>query len=184
MSRGTWAVWLLLTAGCGANVVFGEGGDGAAGGGGAADDGSFGAGPSSGGGGDAPTGIVTAEIVEAKLGADCMPEVGPDPIQGSVLVSYTNLGSTAGALELERAEVLFASQVEAWVFPIALSPTSSGVIAGGTSAQLEHTKVATDGDSSFVCSLCGLPGTVSITWRAGNGTQVTDQLELTLLCAL
>lgn len=178
---------LLLTLGslgCGANVVFGDpGDDGAGGNGGAADDGA-GASPATGGAGAAGgNGPVTARIESVKLGADCMPEVPPDPIFGSVLVSYENLGTTPGSLELVRADLLFASDVEAWVFPLTLSPTASGTIGPGAVLQVELSEGETPGDASFVCSLCGLPASLTVTWRSPVGTEVTDQADLVLECA-
>ncbi|NUP12514.1 MAG: hypothetical protein HOW73_41240 [Polyangiaceae bacterium] len=175
-----WTILLtVLLSGCGANVVFGEdpGDDGA--GGGSNDGGAGGDFPttSSANGGADPGGSLDARVVEVKFFADCMPEVGPDPISGSVFIEYRNDGTKPASLDIVSADIVFANPMEGWVFPISLSPTSSGAVGGGSTISLEHAKVATPGDSSFVCSLCGQSGTFSVDWSDGTSDSVDFQLS-------
>lgn len=126
---------------------------------------------------------IDAEIEVVKLGANCMPVVGPDPLQGSVFVSYENTGSVAGSLELTQASVVFANSMEAWLYTIELSPTSSGTIAAGGVASVEHSKVGVLGDSSFLCQLCGQTGTLELRFDDGFGNQQIEAQNFELGCA-
>ena len=126
---------------------------------------------------------IDPEIVDAKIGANCMPEVGPDPIGGSIVVRYTNQGDAAGSLEVASAQVVISNPMEGWVFPIDLSPTSSGTVPAGSSVDIEHAKIATAGDSSFICALCGLDASVTVRWLKGDGGEVSDAFSTPLGCA-
>lgn len=173
---------------CGGLVVFD--GEGAGGG---VDDGQGGAGSitatqssvtssnTQGTGAGAPS--IDAEIEVVKLGANCMPVVGPDPMQGSVLVRYENTGSVAGSLTLTQSSVVFANPMEAWLYTIELSPTTSGTLAAGEVASVEHSKVGVLGDSSFLCQLCGQTGTVELRFDDGSGNQQIEAQNFELGCA-
>lgn len=124
------------------------------------------------------------EVLEALLTGDCMPAVGPDPLRGSMLVRYRNNGARAGSLDALRADAIFANDVEGWVFPLALEPTSSGPVEPGAVVDLEHLKVETPGDSSFVCSFCGAEGVVVLHWIDAAGDEVVSDAPFTLACAL
>ncbi len=166
----------VLLAGCGGAVVFdetGAGDDGAPGDGGGPSTASSAAATAGGpisatatGGGSTSSGAgaprIEARIDEVGLGANCMPSVGPDPIAGTVIIEYENLGDAAGSATIERADLVFASASESWVFPIELEPKSSGTIGPGESLTVIHAKVATPGDASFVCQLCGLEGSIQV----------------------
>jgi hypothetical protein len=182
MTRLLPLVAALVVAGCGGMVVFEED-DGGAGG----DDGSVtttsasksssvssGSGPSS----------VLPNIIDVKLGVNCQPVVGPDPITGSVLISYDNTGSGPGSLDLVNAQIYVSTPREGWVFPIELSPSTSGVVQGGSSAQVDHQKVTTPGDSSFICSLCGFEATLVVNLEQDDGTDVADSAAFFIGCAL
>ncbi|MBL9025473.1 MAG: hypothetical protein JNL21_24975 [Myxococcales bacterium] len=175
----------LLLAGCGGLVVFER------------DDGEGGAGGSS---TTSTTSTTTAtssksstastgssaqidpEIIDVNLGANCMPKIGPDPILGSIVVRYTNQGNAAGSLVIADAQILIANPMEGWAFPLELSPTSSGTIAAGAVVDVEHAKVTTPGDASFICSLCGLDASVTVRWLKDGG-EVSDVFAVPLGCA-
>lgn len=125
---------------------------------------------------------IDPQIIDAKLGANCKPVVGPDPILGSIVVRYANQGSAAGSLEIADAQILIANPMEGWAFPLELSPTSSGTIAAGAVVDVEHAKVATPGDASFICSLCGLDASVTVRWLKDGG-EVSDVFATPLGCA-
>jgi hypothetical protein len=173
---------------CGGLVVFDP--DGAGGG---IDDGFGGAGSvtatqsssssstTQGTGAAAPS--IDAEIEAVKFGANCMPVIGPDPMQGSVYVRYENTGSVAGSLSLTQASVVFANAMEAWLYSIELSPTTSGTIPAGEGASVEHAKVGIAGDSSFLCQLCGQTGTVELRFDDGFGNQQIEAQNFELGCA-
>jgi len=82
-------------------------------------------------------------------------------------VVYENIGGSVGSLEMDYVQVVFAIPMEGWVFPIELSPTSSGPVGPGGKIEVTHAKIATDGDSSFVCNFCGLQGTLTVSWANG-----------------
>ena len=190
MMRASLALACLLASACGGLVVYEE--DGGAGGGSgvtgpgsvavatAAQGTSVVASSSTGGNG----GDMTATIVEAKLGANCMPVVGPDPIYGSVLVEYANqsFGSSISAT-VSQVNVSFVNANEGWVFPIALTPSGSGDVGPGGVVTLEHAKAATDGDSSFVCQLCGQEGTVTVDWTTSQGASLQSSRTFEFSCA-
>lgn len=126
---------------------------------------------------------IDAEIEAVKLGANCMPVIGPDPMQGSVLVRYENTGASAGSLTLTQASVVFANAMEAWLYSIELSPTTSGTIPAGEGASVEHAKVGALGDSSFLCQLCGQTGTVELRFDDGFGNEQIEAQNFELGCA-
>lgn len=174
---------------CGGLVVFDAEGQG----GGWGDDGQGGSGSvtatqssatstsTQGTGAGAPN--IDAEIETVKLGANCMPVVGPDPMQGSVYVRYENLGSTPGSLALTQASVVFANAMEAWLFAIELTPTASGTLVAGELASVEHLKVGVVGDSSFLCQLCGQTGSVELRFDDGLGNEQIEAQNFELGCA-
>lgn len=123
-------------------------------------------------------------ITGTGLYGNCKPEVGPDPIGGSVAVAYYNAGSASGSLDGLRGTLTFATQVEGWVFPLSFDPSSSPVLSPGDEVEVEHLKVATDGDSSFVCQLCSMPATLALTWVDDVGSEVTAFADFRLACAL
>jgi hypothetical protein len=106
-------------------------------------------------------------VTHVALGANCQPVVGDDPISGTLTVSYESKGTGPGSLELTSADLVFSNPMEGWVFPLALSPTSSGVVPAGQTVSVEHVEGDTLGDSSFVCSLCGLAGSLSLRFASG-----------------
>lgn len=173
---------------CGGLVVFDADGQG-----GGIDDGQGGAGSitatqssvtssnTQGTGAGAPS--IDAEIEAVKFGANCMPVVGPDPMQGGVTVRYENLGSAAGSLSLTQASVVFANSMEAWLYTIDLSPTTSGTILAGEGASIEHAKVGVLGDSSFLCQLCGQTGTVELRFDDGFGNEQIEAQNFELGCS-
>ncbi len=128
-------------------------------------------------------GDIVATIESAKLGADCMPVVGLDPLYGAVLVRYDNAASAPQGLTLTQAQVIFTSSVEGWVFPIQLSPTASGDVPGHGSATVEHQKVATVGDASSICQLCGMTGTVALDFVDASGSPVQASAPFDFGCA-
>jgi hypothetical protein len=196
------AVLLLSALACGGTVVFEEdeghdgqgGGEGAAGPTTATQAGqavSVGPGPTSAfavgvsvGQGGAPGTDIQPSIAAVELHGNCMPEVGPDPVGGTVLVDYRNVGGQPGSLDGLRATMTFATEVEGWVFPLQLDPTTSGVVDAGETMGVQHVKVATEGDSSFICQLCSMPGTITMSWVDAAGGEVTAYADFQLACAL
>lgn len=169
--------------GCGGIVNFAKD-DG--GGGGSGDEGGSpptGAGPGT-GGGSSGTSAIKPTILGVQLGADCMPVVGQDPIYGNVIVEYENSGTAPGSMNIVSAELAFVNAMEGWVFPLNFNPTTSGTIDPGTTHASQHDKVATAGDSSFVCSLCGQQGTVNLRFIDDQGLDSQASSAFTLGCAL
>lgn len=166
--------------GCGGIVNFqkDEGGDG----GGNNDGGSaqVGPGPGSGGG----TSAIKPTILGVDLLGNCQPEVGPDPLSGNVIVDYENSGTGPGSMNITSAEAAFVNPMEGWVFPLNLNPTTSGTIDPGTNHASQHDKVATAGDSSFVCNLCGQQGTLNLRFIDDQGLESQASSTFTLVCAL
>jgi hypothetical protein len=148
-------------AGAGGGGAGGQGGGMGGGAGGSGESGGLGG---TGGQGDAQ---VAPAVTRVALGANCQPLVGDDPLSGTVTVSYENKGTGPGSLELTGADLVFSNPMEGWVFPLALSPTSSGVVPAGQTVSVEHVEGDTLGDSSFVCSLCGLEGSLSLRFASG-----------------
>ena len=107
-----------------------------------------------------------------------MPAVGPDPIAGTVIIEYRNVGGSPGSATIDRADILFANPMEGWAFPLELDPKSSGTIGPGETLRVVHAKVATPGDASFVCQLCGIEGSIQIEFEE------TDVAGLTGFAAL
>jgi len=182
MTRTLASLTLIVAAGCGGVVVLEDDGGGAGG-----DDGSVtvssGTTPASSGSSGSGSSDVIPNITDVKLGGSCMPVVGPDPVAGSVVVSYENAGSTPGSAELFNASIYVSTSTEGWVFPLEMSPTSSGVIAPSGGATVEHVKVSTPGDSSFLCSLCGMEATLVMNWEQNDQTDVADSKAFIVGCA-
>ena len=126
---------------------------------------------------------MSAIITDVLLYANCMPVVGPDPVAGSVFVSYPNAGTIPGHLDVKTASLLFANPMEAWSFPLAFDPVSSGQVGAGDSLVVEHTKIPNVGDSSFICQLCGMPGTLTMSFDRGDGEGPTATFPFDLDCA-
>ena len=116
---------------------------------------------------------IEARIDEVGLGANCMPAVGPDPIAGTVIIEYRNVGGSPGSATIDRADILFANPMEGWAFPLELDPKSSGTIGPGETVAVIHAKVATPGDASFVCSLCSFEGSVQISFAEPDVSDLT-----------
>ena len=176
MKRIELALLALALAGCGGIVNYqkGDGGDG-----GSSGDGGSPTGPGSGGG----TSAIKPTILAVQLGADCMPAVGPDPVNGSVTVEYENNGSGPGSMNITSAQITFANPMEGWVFPLNFNPTTSGTIDPGTTHATQHQKVATAGDSAFVCNLCDQQGTIDLRFLDDQGQESQASSAFTLGCA-
>lgn len=181
MNGSTLALLALALLGCGGIVNFqkDEGGDGGNGEGGSSPVGP-GPGPGSGGG----TSAIKPTILGVDLGADCQPEIGPDPINGNVVVNYENEGTGPGSMNIVSAEVTWVTPMEGWVFPLNFNPTTSGTIDPGTTHASQHDKVATAGDSSFVCSLCGQEGTLNLRFIDDQGLESQASSSFALACFL
>lgn len=131
------------------------------------------------GGGDVTSIIPIA--AEMKLFADCMPEVEPDPVRGSVLVTYENQSdSFSGSLDLNQVDLVFANDVEGWVFPAAFQPISSGLVEAGATVITEHVKVDGGVDIASICQLCSQEGVAAMRWDSG----ATFETPFFLECAL
>ena len=119
------------------------------------------------GDGGTTAGVFGVTILSASLFADCMPVVGPDPIHGTITVQYDNIGTQPASIAVTECNLIDLSlQAE---FPLALSPDSSGVVAPGASVVVAHQKVATPGESSGACQLCGQDSSVEMYWQAPVG---------------
>jgi hypothetical protein len=198
-------LFLLALSGCGGTVVFEVGGD--EGGGGMGPVGSTGsataASATTGGGpggasstsgdpvvasavgaGGAAAGELVVSIVDVDLTADCMPVVGPDPVSGSVVVKYENVGTGSTRATDVRIDLVYTNEVEGWVFPIAVAPAESSPIPPGESRAVEHVKVETAGDASFICSLCGAEGVVALHGLDAASRELSASAPLRLACAL
>jgi hypothetical protein len=172
------ALGLVLVACDGGVVVPNDGGGGAGGAGDTSTSTSVTTSTSQGVGGF--DGDLVPTIENLDFGADCMPVVGPDPIHGAVTVRYDNAAGAPQGLTLTQANVIFTTPMEGWVFPITLSPTVSGDVPPHASATVVHEKVATVGDSSSVCQLCGMSGQVTLDFvdTSGNSVQATAPFDL------
>jgi hypothetical protein len=138
----------------------------------------------SGGAGGTDGGPIEPKIVDVELYANCKPEVGPDPIGGSFVVAYENFGDEPASLDDLSASLVFATKVEGWVFPMTMQPLSSGPVPADDLVEVLHTKIATEGDSSFVCTFCGVEGTLSLRWIGSSGGEVSLDEPVVLACAL
>lgn len=160
-----------LLMGCGGNVVFDEASDGQAG---------STAESTSQTSGTFPDGTITPVVDELQLIANCIPDVGPDPVSGTVTVTYFNTSDEARSLELLGASLGFSTDVEAWVFFVEFDPTSSGPVPANSQTTVIHEKTKMQEDSSFICSLCDLPMTVQLSFRNEQGGDiiVTENTKL------
>jgi len=130
------------------------------------------------------TSSIVPTIISLGFGAGCMPVVGPDPVFGSVFVEYDNQGTGNGNMNIVAAELVFVNAMEGWVFPIQLSPTASGSVAPSSTQTSEHLKVATPGDSSFICQLCGQSGQLSLRFVDDQGLEAGATEFFDFGCAL
>jgi hypothetical protein len=128
--------------------------------------------------------IVVAQSAGAKLWADCMPEVGPDPLGGSVFVEYRNYGGSPGTIDLVDAVLVYSTPIEGWVFSLALSPTTVGPVAPGETLFVEHLEGMTPGNNSFLCNFCGTEGVLELRWQEPSGAEQFSQEPIVLMCAL
>jgi hypothetical protein len=165
---------LALQAGCGGKVVFDGEQDGPSG---------SSSESSSQTSGTFPDGVLTPVVDELQFSANCMPNVPPDPVSGSVTVSYINKSGVEAGLSLGGASLGFASGVEAWLFFMDLTPTSSGLVPANSEVTVVHEKTTMQQDSSFICSLCNLPMTVQLTFFSEQGTQIIVTEESKLNCS-
>jgi hypothetical protein len=132
---------------------------------------------------DAATVGLDAEIVDVGLVAECGGERAHDPLAGGVVVSYANEHGEAGALEVVRSEVVFASALEGWVFPVELTPSKSVVTGAHAKQRVTHARTGRSGGAAMLCSLCGQTGKLSMTWRAPDGAEQSGVRDFTLECA-
>ena len=182
LTRGLLVCTLALSApACGGIAVFGDegtGGDAASSSRAASTVTRASVGITAGTTGGSPNIVPTIQAVRLRGG--CKPPYPEDPLEGEIDVRYENLGGGTGQLVLERAQVTFATDFEGWSFAIAIDPTSSGPVSAGSPVTTTHFKVATPGDSSFLCDLCFLHGTLTLEFQG----DVQAQSGFSLNCAL
>lgn len=133
--------------------------------------------------GDSTTGA-TSELViavfDAELYADCMPEVEPDPVQGSWYVQFDNTGGgaeTSAVLTKASLSLLVDDPV---LEEISVSPSESGPIAAGE--QIEVVVKKLKGAAHSGCDHCGEFYLLALEYQEGDVIhQVTE--EVTISCA-
>jgi hypothetical protein len=134
--------------------------------------------------GDSTTGA-TSELViavfDAELYADCMPEIEPDPVQGSWYVQFDNTGGGAEtSAVLTKASLSLLVADPPVLEEISVSPTESGPIAAGE--QIEVVVKKLKGAAHSGCDHCGEFYLLALEYQEGDVIhQVTE--EVTISCA-
>lgn len=134
--------------------------------------------------GESTTGA-TSELViavfDAELYADCMPEVEPDPVQGSWYVQFDNTGGGAEtSAVLTKASLSLLVADPPVLEEISVSPTESGPIAAGE--QIEVVVKKLKGAAHSGCDHCGEFYLLALEYQEGDVIhQVTE--EVTISCA-
>lgn len=120
-------------------------------------------------------------IVDAELFADCMPEIEPDPVQGSWFVEFDNTaGATATAATLTKASLSLLDADPPMLEEIAVSPTDSGPIPAGEQTSVEVKKLKGAGHSG--CQHCGQFYLLALEYQEGEVTHHVTE-EVTISCA-
>jgi hypothetical protein len=181
------------TAGSGGGTAGSGGGTAGSGGGtGGADAGVGGGGTGgsatggSGGSTDAGAAKLVPTITGTQLYVNCMPIVGPDPINGSFQVKYDNTaGTAAGQTNISSVTLALTKGPSSLDWTFEVTPPGSGTVGAGQTAVAQHTKTAGSGKGSDTtkgpCQFCGGSGTLTVKWANG----ATDNQKVTnLLCAM
>jgi len=181
---GCLLVGHLGLAGCGDDTTTGGAGGGGSSAGGEAQGGEAQGGEAQGGeaqGGEAPSGGageggagdgLLASVEDVALFGNCKPEIGADPLGGSFTANYnrgtTDSSTTITSVQLELTGI---DATLTWTFDV--DPEASGVIPGGQSIDVLHTKVADSGSGDkgdiTPCGYCGASAVLTVTWDDGAG---------------
>jgi hypothetical protein len=134
--------------------------------------------------GDSTTGATSElviAVVDAELYADCMPEIEPDPVQGSWYVQFDNTGGGAEtSAVLTKASLSLLVADPPVLEEISVSPTESGPIAAGE--QIEVVVKKLKGAAHSGCDHCGEFYLLALEYQEGDVIhQVTE--EVTISCA-
>ncbi len=125
-------------------------------------------------------------ITGSQLYINCMPIVGPDPVNGSFQVSYDNTAGTAAGQTKVTSVVLSLSKGPSnldWTFKV--TPDGSGTVNAGATSVVQHQKTAGSGTGSggsgAPCTFCGGSATLKVQWD--NGTSDSEKLA-NITCAM
>ncbi len=120
-------------------------------------------------------------VVDAELFADCMPEIEPDPVQGSWFVEFDNTASdTATAATLTKASLSLLDADPPMLEEIEVSPTESGPIPAGEQTSVEVKKLKGAGHSG--CQHGGQFYLLALEYQEGAVTHHVTE-EVTISCA-
>jgi hypothetical protein len=132
-----------------------------------------------------PVSSIGANVTDATFGANCQPVVGPDPIQGSIEVTYQNTGTAPGSIPLTEVELMIGGPSNLFVFT--MDPDESGTLAAQETKMVTHTKVAdsTTPNAADVCNHCGQTAYVTVRWLNEMGIPLEQTVEVeTFGCVL
>lgn len=122
--------------------------------------------------GGTPT--IMASVQDVRLLGSCKIPYADDPVQGEIDIRYENIGGGTGQIGIGSVQLLFANDFEGWSFSIDVTPRSSGPVTAGSPIVVTHEKVPTAGDNSFLCSLCGTPGSLVVRYDDGEAEARSD----------
>lgn len=120
-------------------------------------------------------------VVDAELWADCMPEIEPDPVQGSWFVEFDNTANGAATTAtLTKASLSLLDADPPMLEEIAVSPTESGPIPAGEQTSVEVKKLK--GAAHSGCQHCGQFYLLALEYQEGEVTHHVTE-EVTISCA-
>jgi hypothetical protein len=132
-------------------------------------------GAGTGGSGQGPLSI---QLTASTLYVNCQPLVSQDPIYGDFTAQYTNDGTSPASAAIVAASLSMVSGAKTLVWPLAVTPSGSGLVAPTATVSITHEKqTQTTGlPAGMPCDFCGGTWTLSVTWDMGGGARVTRSL--------
>ncbi|MBL9023161.1 MAG: hypothetical protein JNL21_13255 [Myxococcales bacterium] len=122
-------------------------------------------------GGSSPS-DVEATITDVALFADCMPIVGPDPMNGSFDATFTNSGGTATTMTVTGARLELTEMAETLVWSFDVTPASTGSVPAMGMISATFTKVTDSGSGTGTtgpCGVCGAAGQLFVDFADDQG---------------
>ena len=148
-------------------------------------DGTTGSTGSTGSTGDTDTGGGLLPLISLgglEVTANCQPAVPPDPIKAKWTATFDNKAGAAEVMaEATGASLIFSPGNDEFVQGITVTPTSSGAVAPGQTANVAMTKTVALVDLPMDCEQCGKSVALEVVFDV-DGQDITATADATLEC--